>query len=350
MAAAPDWGGIQYEKMLAANVDLIRELIFALREDDDPGLRAALVSTTHFVTTVLARPGAGFYLAQVADPTSADGGGYWTAADAGTAKAPPTDKLVLAGANALAGAALIRAGALLGDAALEKTGRAAVDLVLDQAVATGRGAAHVIEADPEPGRFLVTQSEVAFGLLDAYEATGDARYLAGAKDLAEFVRNNMKVGRETAYRDHLSTGPEFGLLDMPLRPMTDNARLARVFLRLALQGAIEDGKAAAEDVLGNYAGDLAVHGVRAIEPGLAVDELLSEPLLVTIEGRADDLRAQDLRRAALNLRHGWVVIKTAPGASPAASLAWRGGTRRVTDPAAMPGELKALIQAGIGTP
>lgn len=349
MAAAPDWGAVQYEKMLEGNVDLMREMVFALREEDDPALRAALQATARFVTTVLARPAGGFYLAQIADPNSPDGGGYWTAAS-DPSKAPPVDKLVLSGLNALAGSALIRAGAILGDPALEKAGRAALELVLSEGVGPGRGAIHVIEGEPEPGRYLVTQSETAFGLVDAYESTGDPRFLAAAKDLTEFVRNNMKVGHETAYRDHLASGPEFGLLDMPLRPMLDNARLARVFVRLAAQGALEDGKTAAEDILGSYSGDLAIHGARAIVPGLAIDELLSDPLVVTIEGQADDPKAQDLRRAALNLKHGWVVIKSAPGPTAAATLAWRGGTRRATDPADLANQLKSLAEAGVGAP
>jgi hypothetical protein len=93
-----------------------------------------------------------------------------------------------------------------------------------------------------------------------------------------------------------------------------------------------------------------MHGVRAIEPGLAIDEILSEPLIVTIEGKADDARAKDLRRAALNLKHGWVVIKSAPGALGAATLAWRGQTRRTTDPAALVKEHKSLLEASIGAP
>ena len=350
MAAAPDWGAIQYEKMLEANVDLIRELVFALREDDDPELRQALRAASRFLTTVLGRPSGGFYLAQLADPTSPDGGGYWKSAERDSAKAPPVDKLVLAGPNALAGAALLRVGGLLGDPALEAAGRAALDLVLLRAVTAGRGSGHVIESEPDVNRYLATQSQVAFGLLDGYEATGDARYLAAAKDIAEFVRNNMKTAGETSYRDHLAFGTEFGLLDMPLRPMQDNARLARVFIRLAAQGVQDDGRAAAEEVLSSYAGDLASHGVRAVEPGLAIDEYLSEPLVVTIEGPAGDPRTQNLRRAALNLRHGWVVIKTAPGAAPAASLAWRGATRRATDPAALASAMKGLLAAGIGAP
>lgn len=350
MAASPDWGSIQYEKMLASNVELMRELVFALRSTDDPTLRKALVATARYVTTVLARPTGGFYLAQVADPKSPDGGGYWTAAAHDPAKAPPIDKLVLAGPNALAGAALLRAAALLSDPALEATGRAALDLVIERSFIAGRGAGHVIESEPDRGRYLVTQSEVAFGLLDGYESTGDARYLAAAKDIAEFVRNNMRVGKETAYRDHLAVGAEFGMLDMPLRPMIDNARFARVLVRLALQGASDDGIVAAKEILGTYAGGLVLHGVRAIGPALAIDETLVEPLIVTIEGSARDGTTKALRKAALNLPRGWVVIKTAPGPAPAATMAWRGGTRRVTDPAALGSSLKQLVSAGIGKP
>ena len=349
MAAAPDWGAIQYEKMLAGNVDLIRDLVFALREGDDPALRSALAATCRFVVSVLARPEGGFYLGQDADPTSADGGGYWRATNSTAAKAPPIDQLVLAGPNAMAGAALLRAGAILGEPSWETAGRAALDLVAGRAVSPGRGAAHVIESEPDIGRYLVTQSEVAFGLLDGYEATGDARYLAAAKDVAEFVRNNMKVGNETSFRDHLPIGREFGILDMPLRPMIDNARLSRVLVRLAAQGVLQDGRTVAAQVLGSYAGELAEYGVRGVEPGLAIEEALTDPLIVTLRGTPGDPAAA-LRRAALNLRRGWVVIRTAPGDAPPASLSWHGLTRTATDPASLVEAEKSLLEASVKTP
>jgi hypothetical protein len=50
----------------------------------------------------------------------------------------------------------------------------------------------------------------------------------------------------------------------------------------------------------------------------------------------------------LNLRHGWVVIKTATGATPGVTLVWRDGKRHVTDPSALAGQLKALVAAGLG--
>ena len=350
MAAAPDWGAIQYEKMLAANVDLMREMTFALRGGDAPAVREALAGTARFVTTVLARPGGGFYHAQSADPTSLDGGAYWTTTPRDPAHAPQVDKLVLAGPNALAGAALLRAGAVLGDPALEKAGRGALDLVLSRSVQPGRGSDHVVEPDPDAGRFLETQVDVAFGLEDAYEATGDARYLDAAKSVVTFVRNNLRSGAETNYRDHVPTGTEFGLMEMPFRPMVDNARLARVLVRLEAQGEMNDGQETAKAILGNYAGELATHGARAIESGLAIDELLEAPLVVTIEGGADDPAAVALRRAALVAPHGWVVIRTRRGGAAGAEISWRGGTRRTADPAALAGEVRALASSVVGTP
>jgi hypothetical protein len=126
--------------------------------------------------------------------------------------------------------------------------------------------------------------------------------------------------------------------------------MARVFVRLAAQGAVEDGRTVAEEVLGNYAGDLALIGVRAVEPCLAIDELVTEPLIVTIEGPPKDPATVALRRAAVNLRRGWVVIRTAEGTAPAATLAWRSTSRRVTDPNAMASTMKGLVDAGVAAP
>ena len=340
MAAAPEWGAIQYEKMLLGNAEMLRDLVFAVRGADDPALRAALVDTARFMTTVLARPGGGFFNAQVADPKSPDGGGFWREATRDPAAAPPVDRLVLAGPNALAGAALLRAGALLGDDALETAGRAAIDLVLARAVEGGRGANHVVEPDPDHDRFLVTQSDVAFALVDAYESTGEPKYLAAAADIAGFVLANMRAGEETAYRDVLPQANPVGMLDMAIRPVGPNVRLARVLTRLDRLGALAEGRDRAEKILVNFAGDFTAYGVRGIEPALAIEEVLSEPFVVTIEGPPAKTRA--LRRAALGLPRAWVVVSTVAGPSAKATVSYRGATRAVTDPARLRAEAASL--------
>jgi len=342
LAAAPDWGAIQYEKLLEVNAGIARELALALRQKDDPGLRTALAGIVRLFTTTLARPEGGFWNAVEADPGSVDGGGYYHAADRAAAPAPPIDRVVFTGPNALAGASLLRAGAVLGDASAEAAGRAALDFVVENGIPPGRGARHVIEARPDLGRFLVTQADVAFALLDGYECTGDRKYLQAASGIATFVEGNLKVGTETAYRDHLSLGHEAGMLEMPFRPMADNARFARVLVRLEEHGAITDGKKEAIAILGGYAGDLTISGARAIEAALAVQEALAPPMTVTIEGPQDAPATRALRHEALALPQGYLIVKTAAGGKTGATLAWRGAQRRVDKPADLVAAWKTL--------
>jgi hypothetical protein len=332
---APEWGGVQYEKMLERNALLLREMVMELRGGAAPSLQESLTGTTRFLLRTLSRSSGGFYLAQVADPTSPDGGRYWTAPEAERGSAPPVDRLVLSGPNALAGAGLLRAGAWLDDAEAAAAGRGALDLVLERAYLRGRGVDHVIEPRPEPRRFLVAQADVAFGLIDAYETTGEPRYLAAARDIVDFSLANLLRPGETALRDHLPEAVEIGLLANPRRPMAENVRLARVMRRLALHGQGEVYAERATSILGSYAGNLTLYGVQAVEAALAVEEVIREPLVVRIEGSAGS-ETRALRRAALNLSWPWTVVTTGrTDGAASASLTWRGESQRVEQPEAL---------------
>lgn len=328
LAAAPEWGAIQYEKMLERNGLLLRELVMELRGGASAPLQEALGDTARFLQQTLARPGGGFYLAQIADPTSRDGDRYWTAPVAERGSAPPVDRLVLAGPNALAGAGLLRAAAWLDDAGAAAAGRGALDLVLDRGYTRGRGVDHVLEPRPESRRFLVAQADVAFGLIDAYETTGEPRYLAAARDIVDFSIANLLHPGETALRDHLPEAVELGLLANPRRPMADNVRLARVMRRLALLGQGEVYGERAASILGSFAGNLTLYGAQGVEAALAVEESIREPLVVRIDGGGAAARA--LRRAAVNLGWPWTLVTTGSSdKAPSATLSWRGESQRV---------------------
>ncbi len=342
LAAVPNWRLIQYEKMLEGNAELVRDLTFALRRMESEDLRAALRDTSRFVTTVLARPGGGFYLAQGPDPTTLDGGGYWNAAER-PKESPPVERLVLAGPNAMAGAALLRAGAHLGEEALMQAGRQALDLVLERGYQAGRGVGHVLEPFPEPFRFLWSQADAAFALTDAYESTGDPRYLKAARDIADFCVNNLLVKGEQAFRDRLADAVPIGLLANPRHPATANARLARAMVRLALHGQGEAYRDRARAVLETYVGDLVAYKTHGVELALGVEELIRDPLVIRIEGDPRNPATQALRKAALGAGWPWTLVSTggAEGA-PAAHLAYGDVQRRVTDPESLRREALAM--------
>lgn len=337
MAAAPDWGEIQTEKMLDGNADLLRDLVFAIRRSDSEPLRAATRETARFLTSTLARPGGGFYNARIAEGARGD--------------APETDRLVLSGGNARAGAALLRAGVLLGDPEIVRSGRAALDLVLTRAWSPARGVAHVIEPGREETRFLETQADVAFALVDAHETTGETRYLDAARDIAEFVANNMLTRGEVAARDFLPSGRPFGLLTMPKWPMTENVRIARTMTRLAVHLGSERFRTLAASLVGAFSQDCTAYGVRGIDPALALEELAREPLVVDVDGPPDDRRTVDLRRQAVNLPHPWTIVR--PGnhdAEPGLVLARGGAKERATRPDDVARIAATLTSASADTP
>jgi uncharacterized protein YyaL (SSP411 family) len=350
LAAAPEWGDIQYEKMLETNSDLIRDLASFLRAADSPELRSALAGTAGFVTKVLARPGGGFYLGQWADPTSDDGGAYWTAASTEKRTAPPVERLVLSGPNATAGAALLRASAVLGDDGLEKAGRDALDFVLRSAFRSARGVAHVVEPNPDDRTYLTAQADVAFALIDAYETTGDPRYRDAAKDIVDFCKNNLSAAGETSLRDILPEKGGIGLVVNPRRPLGPNIRLARAMLRLAKHGMGDSYRDMALMIVGSYAGDLAAYQVHGIEPALAVEELVREPVLLRVDGPPSDARTKALRRAAAAAPAGWAVVVTGSSSStsPPTLVVLAGeASARVTSPEAVASEVRRLTRTEV---
>ena len=350
VAVARDYVGIQYEKLLRVQVELLREITASLRRKDSAALRNAARETVRFLDTTLARPGGGFYLAQLADPSSTDGGAYWKSDPADHATPPGIDRLVLAGPNALAGATLIRTGRLLAEPSWVDTGRRALDLVVERSIRPGQGVDHVVEPIPEPWRFLESQAETAFALMDAYETTGESKYLSAARDVADFCLNNLRSPDERALRDFLPLEPPVGLLRIPRHPMEPNALLARVLLRLTAAGQGPSYAEAANVLLSAYAGDLAAYRVHGILPALAVEEASAEPLVIEIRGRIGDPDAEALRDAALSIPRTWSVVRTSvseDGRRAEAVLRLGGATRRVSDPAKVAPEAAALSRGGV---
>jgi len=348
-AALPGWEGIQYEKLAAQNAAFLRELEFALRRSPSEDLLRAQRGTAAFLDAVLASPKGGFHVAQPADFASPDGGGYWRDAEGKSAHAPAKLKLVLARDSALAGAALLRAGARLNDPSFVAAGRKALDRVLNESYVSGQGVDHVLEPQPEQRRFLTTQADVAFALLDAYETTGEERYHAGALDLAKWSLASLAATGETALRDCVAEAPAIGLLANPRRPMPENTRMARVLLRLAALGDGEDFKERARAILANYAGELSAFGVGGIEPALAIEEATSEPLRIRIDGPPQGEKAKALRDAARQLPAAWVVVGNGDArAKPAASLRCGAAKARVTKPEELAAEAARLRTATAG--
>jgi uncharacterized protein YyaL (SSP411 family) len=192
----------------------------------------------------------------------------------------------------------------------------------------------------------VAQADVALGFADAYESTGDPRYLEAARDIADFALANLRDSRASTLLDHLPDASPIGLLRNARRPLRPNVRLARAMLRLSLHGLGERYREEATKILAGYSGDLSSYGVHGTEAALAIEETISEPLRLTISGPPAAPATRALRRAAVNSPWPWTLVLTGEGDSAGtASLDIRLNDvqRSVTDPAAVHDAIREVV-------
>ncbi len=328
LAAGPAYTKIEYEKLLRINAAFVDELTDSLRVEDSESLRRALSETAKFIVDVLGDPKGGFHLAQFADGNSPDGGGFWERP--GSSGSPPVDPLILSGPNALAGAALIRAGALLDRQDLREKGLAALERIHAETYSPGRGVLHAIHPAGDPRLYLSTLADVAAGFVDGYETTGEPRFLEAAKQVVDATLLNLREGGVPALRDTLPEARTIGLLANPRRPLRPNVRLARTLFRLSLHGLDPRYGERAKEILEYFCGDLSVAGGRAVEAGIAIEELLTEPLRIRIDGPPADPQTRELRRLAASAPWLWTVIETGkPDRKPGAEVIRNGKRRKV---------------------
>lgn len=152
-------------------------------------------------------------------------------------------------------------------------------------------------------RLLDDQVQMAQALLDAYEVTGDSRYLLTARDIADLILREYwdDAGGFTDVPRTIS-GPA---LEIPYKPVQDaptpapNAVGARVLLRLARLFNADNYRHLAERLLSVFVPALAPHGLHGSTMLIALDDFLHEPAHVTIVGPRGDPRTGALHAAAL---------------------------------------------------
>ncbi len=307
MAAGPDWSEIQYEKLLDRNATFLHQTTLAVLDDPSAANRNAAEGAARFILETLQAPEGGFYLGQTADFESDDGGGYWNDPERKDNK-PETDRVLLSALNAQAGAALVRAGIVLNRPEMVSAGRRALDRVLKEGYRTNRGVRHMLDSAISEQVFMETQAAVAFFFLDAYQTTGDQRYRQAARNLVEYCINNFRLSGEKRFRDHLPSPNPIGLLHIRRIPFRANIQLARAMLRLGHLGADDQYFLEAEDLLAEYAGALESFRVHGVIAGLAVEEALARPVIVTLHGDPSSPRVEALRRAIVRSSAAWVLI------------------------------------------
>ncbi len=305
-ATRNDWSEPHYEKLLDTNVSLIKPFADAASWTGDPRYLKTAANIADFLDDVLARPDVGYAASQDSDRDYF----HLPLEERLDAESPRIDATRYSGLNAAAASALVRFSIAFLDIERLRNGIGLLDWIWEKGWDDVRGLARDLDHPNATIRgYLTDQVHLLEATLDAFEATGDRRWMERAKAVVEFLDRSLSDPSAGAYRDLPAGNDAFGALAREVRPLRENASAALSLLRLAVVTGRNEHRDHAASILRAFASDAAKWKVHASLFAIAVDASLREPVEVRIVGRFGDPATLALIAAARALPEPWTVCR-----------------------------------------
>jgi len=235
---------------------------------------------------------------------------------------PYIDKTMYVSWNAMFVSAYLEAEKVL-EGALAESSRAfalkTLDRMLRETWSEEQGFAHRIGGAALRGS-LDDQVFGVMALLDAYEATLDAKYFRAAQRTMDIAIEKYGDREGGGFFDRASDAPPMGGLDVRRKPFQDsptpgaNSVAAMALTRLHAYTGEQKYYDWAEKTLEAFAGIAPQYGMFAATYGLAATLFASHPIQVVITGAEGDSAAKELEAAANSVfRLGKAVLRVKSG-------------------------------------
>jgi len=234
---------------------------------------------------------------------------------------PFIDKTMYVSWNAMFVSAYFEAAQLLRGAPGSNCGafaRKTMDRMLREAWSEKQGFAHRIGGPALRGS-LDDQAFGVLALLDAYEATLDAKYFHAAQCTMDLTIEKYGDPEGGGFFDRASDAPPMGGLQVRRKPFQDSptpgANSVAVMALTRMHAYTDDDKYydCAKKTLEAFAGVAPQYGLFAAAYGLAATSFAEHPTQVVITGNAGDGAAQKLEEAAHSVfRFGKAVLRVTP--------------------------------------
>lgn len=365
----PVWGGLyqysvggvwtdpHFEKIARIQAGALRTFAWAYALTGQARWIERARRIVDYLRSFLLDPSGGFYTSQDADLRRMDGSTvpgarYYDLDDAGRRAlgVPRIDKAMYADNNGeiVHALAVFYAASPTDRDALGLAARATDRLLAEHR--DGDGLVRHAADDDGPVRYLRDQAAVGLALVQMFRVTGKARYLDEARRLADAAIDHLWDRGSGAFVANTPDPEAAGVLARPLRPVADNARMARFLLSLDEQldhgeGSEQPYASVARAALRAVADPrmLAAEGKMIDTYVLAVEHAVREPAWLTVTGDPTDPRTRALHEAALRWFSARIVVERAPpgrwypdSGAPAAYLCTRTAcSPPMRDPAAL---------------
>ncbi len=300
-----DWRIPHFEKMLEGNAVLLSNYLRAYQVTGEARYAAQARDIMRYLNTVLSdQTVGGFYGSQDADEE------YYGLPLAGrrSRPAPSIDHTLYVDRNAMMVSAYLQAAAVLDDAPAHEFALRTLDRLWQLCRLPEGGVCHYYDGEAHLPGLLTDQVYMGMALLDAYQASGAARYLAQAEELAGACSTRL-ADPAGGFRDSPDQPAAPGALKLSIVPLLLNAVASRWLLRLFWLTDKQHYRELAQRTLARFVPTYQRLSYFAAPFALAVDDLAHSPLKVVIVGNAADPRLHALQRAALALVEPHKVVQ-----------------------------------------
>jgi uncharacterized protein YyaL (SSP411 family) len=206
--------------------------------------------------------------------------------------APPVDPTIYTPTCSSMVSAFLRAAQVLGVREFEEAALRCLEFLLGECVRP-EGVAHYHDGGPRV--FGLARDRIALGtaLLDAYDHTGDERYLRAAGESGLALLSRFWSDSERGIVDRLPEPSDRGELARPRRSIDENGKAAEVLARLWRRGAGDGFGEGAKRILLAWPDFLDGYGHFTADYAMAADWVIRAPVEIVVGAPA--LRAAALR-------------------------------------------------------
>ncbi|HUK55074.1 MAG TPA: DUF255 domain-containing protein [Nitrospiria bacterium] len=310
-ATRGDWDRPHYEKLLEVNARMLTVYLRAHRLTGDASYRFTSYDILDYLYTSLAVEGEAWFCGS----QSADEDYYaLSEEDRAGVEAPRRDRTLYTDQNAAAASALLLAGHLLKDHAYQTSALQLINVLLARCRHAELGMYHCLDERLSLPGYLSDQVHMIAALADAFEATGEKRYMDHADELAGIMNLHLWDENAGAYWDlPAAAGPpeksdREGILKVRIKPLYENAVAAIGLVRLFHLTGDEGYRGRARGTLNYLAGVYRPYKHHAAPFGLALERFLYPPRHVTVVGRRTDPQWKALTAAAHRMKAPWKVV------------------------------------------
>jgi len=348
-----DWSIPHFEKMSEDNAKWLSLYLHAYQELQDQFYATTAKGILEYVSTWLSDQENGcFYGSQDADEA------YYSLSRDERLKrvAPSVDKHIYTNWNALMISSFFEASAILGEPSIRNFALRS----LDRLITLNYDGEHMRHYDNQPRQpaQLADQVQTARTLCDAYELTGDRKFLQKAENLVQPAVDKLYDKEHGGFFDAVIDPEAPGYLSKPTKPLDENSVACRVLIRLYYQTGDEHYRRLAEETLTRFVEIFPQFSLMAADYALAVDAFLNEPAIIRIVGSLENPQTLRLLEEANRIFEPRKIIQVYDTDRDARHVAQLGYLdldqpkafvcagkicgNRITDPSKMAAELEGL--------